>query len=85
VTGKLFEYLASEQAILAIGPQDGDAAAILSKQAGTMVINFDTDVPWPAVIELTSQQISRKDTLKPYSRKELAKEMHGLLESIIKS
>jgi glycosyltransferase involved in cell wall biosynthesis len=85
VTGKLFEYLASEQAILAIGPHDGDAAAILSKQAGTMVINFDTAVPWPAVIELTSQQISRKDTLLPYSRKELAKEMHELLESIIKS
>jgi len=42
-------------------------------------------VPWPAVIELSSQKISRKDTLLPYSRKELAKEMHELLESIIKS
>lgn len=84
VTGKLFEYLASEQAILAIGPHDGDAAAILSKQAGTMVINFDTDVPWPAVIELSSQKISRKDTLLPYSRKELAKEMHELLVQLTK-
>jgi len=84
VTGKLFEYLASEQAILAIGPHDGDAAAILSKQAGTMVINFDTAVPWPAVIELSSQKISRKETLLPYSRKELAKEMHELLVQLTK-
>jgi hypothetical protein len=49
-----------------------------------MVINFDTAVPWPAVIELSSQKISRKDTLLPYSRKELAKEMHELLVQLTK-
>jgi hypothetical protein len=49
-----------------------------------MVINFDTAVPWPAVIELSSQKISRKETLLPYSRKELAKEMHELLVQLTK-
>jgi hypothetical protein len=30
LTGKLFEYLASRRPVLCIGPEDGDAAAIIS-------------------------------------------------------
>lgn len=36
LTGKLFEYLAAQRPILLMGPEEGDAAAILQKcQAGT--------------------------------------------------
>jgi hypothetical protein len=43
ITGKLFEYLAAEKIILAIGPSDGDVASILRQtQAGT-TIDFDDE------------------------------------------
>ncbi|MFM8595683.1 MAG: glycosyltransferase [Flavobacteriales bacterium] len=84
VTGKLFEYLASQQAILAIGPKDGDAAAILKEQDGTMMVDFNTAVSWPEAINLALQPIDRTQTLNPYSRQELAKEMHGVLSELIK-
>ena len=83
VTGKLFEYLASQQPILAIGPKDGDAAAILNEQEGTLMIDFDTEVPWLEVIQMAQQPIDRTQTLSPYSREELAKEMHALLSGLV--
>ena len=82
VTGKVFEYLASEQPILAIGPADGDAAAILKQQEGTLMVDFDTPIPWPEVLEMCAHKPKRQQTLLPYSRKELAKEMQQLLETL---
>ena len=82
VTGKVFEYLASEQPILAIGPSDGDAATILNKQEGTLMVPFETAVPWSKVIALCDTKPNRKETLLPYSRAELAKKMHALLETL---
>jgi glycosyltransferase involved in cell wall biosynthesis len=79
VTGKVFEYLASQQAILAIGPADGDAAAILNSQQGTFRVDFGAAVPWAEVLQMCQHAIVRKESLLPYSRQELAKEMHGLL------
>ncbi len=39
LTGKLFEYLASGKPIIGIGPDDGDAAAIINKcEAGKMLL-----------------------------------------------
>ncbi len=82
VTGKVFEYLASEQPILAIGPADGDAAAILNEQEGTLMVPFETAVPWLKVMALCDTKPNRKETLLPYSRAELAKKMHRLLETL---
>lgn len=82
VTGKVFEYLASEQPILAIGPADGDAAAILKTQAGTLMIDFDTPVPWSEVLALCQVKPNRKETLLPYSRQELAGQIHQLLTTL---
>jgi hypothetical protein len=82
VTGKVFEYLASEQPILAIGPADGDAAAILNEQEGTLTVPFETAVSWAQVLELCAAKPNRKETLLPYSRAELAKKMHQLLETL---
>jgi hypothetical protein len=74
--------LASEQPILAIGPADGDAAAILKQQEGTLMVDFDTPIPWPEVLEMCAHKPKRQQTLLPYSRKELAKEMQQLLETL---
>lgn len=82
VTGKVFEYLASQQAILAIGPADGDAAAILNSQQGTFRVDFGAAVPWAEVLQMSQEPIVRTESLLPYSRQELAKEMHGLLMKV---
>ena len=39
LTGKLFEYLATGNPILNIGPKDGDAASILKENAFTITLN----------------------------------------------
>ena len=39
LTGKLFEYLATGNPILNIGPKDGDAAAILKENADSITLN----------------------------------------------
>ncbi|MEN9699749.1 MAG: hypothetical protein RLZZ301_947 [Bacteroidota bacterium] len=85
VTGKLFEYLASNQAILAVGPSDGDAAHILKQQAGTYMVDFDSDVDWTQAISLSQAGIDRSATLAPYSRKVLAQEMAQLLTEVSKA
>ena len=39
LTGKLFEYMATGNPILLIGPKDGDAASILKKNAVSITVN----------------------------------------------
>ncbi len=41
VTGKVFEYLASKRPILAIGPVDGDLAALMQNTGAEAVIDYD--------------------------------------------
>ncbi len=44
ITGKLYEYLASGRPVLGVGPNDGDAAALLAgSEGGTMHARDDVD------------------------------------------
>jgi len=83
IPGKLFEYLASNQAIMAIGPKTGDSAQILQGQDGTLVIDFDEKPSWVQLLELCQGTIDRAHQLSPYSRQELAKEMSDYLDSLL--
>jgi hypothetical protein len=83
IPGKLFEYLASNQAILAIGPKTGDSAQILQGQANTLVIDFDEMPEWTQIEALCQGEINRTETLQKYSRQELAKEMSGYMNELI--
>jgi hypothetical protein len=83
IPGKLFEYLASNQAILAIGPKTGDSAQILHEQANTLVIDFEEIPNWKAIEEMTNHSIDRSTSLSKYSRQELAKEMSSFLDQLI--
>ena len=86
IPGKLFEYLASNQAILAIGPKTGDSAQILHEQANTLVIDFNEMPTWSQMERLCENKIDRSETLQKYSRQELAKEMgQYLTELMLKS
>jgi hypothetical protein len=46
------------------------------------MVPFETAVPWAQVLELCAVKPNRKETLLPYSRAELAKKMHQLLETL---
>ncbi len=83
IPGKLFEYLASNQAILAIGPKTGDSAQILQEQANTLVIDFDESPTWSQLQALCEGKIDHSETLQKYSRQELAKEMSDYLTDLI--
>jgi hypothetical protein len=83
VPGKVFEYLASEQPILAIGPSDGDSANILRSQAGTHIVGFEDPIEWSAIIAMCANKPNRKDTLTPYSRKELSLKIHAILLDLV--
>lgn len=43
LTGKIFEYLASKRPILAIGPEDGDTAAVLNETKHGFIADFDNE------------------------------------------
>ncbi|MDP4637421.1 MAG: glycosyl transferase family 1 [Crocinitomicaceae bacterium] len=83
IPGKLFEYLASNQPILAIGPKTGDSAQILQEQANTMVIDFDEAPQWTEIEAMCQRETNRSSTLNAYSRQELAKEMSAFLDELI--
>jgi hypothetical protein len=84
IPGKVFEYLASEQPILAIGPIEGDSATILRKQAGTHIVGFQDSIDWTTIIEMCAHKPNRKASLTPYSREELSNKIHDLLLELVK-
>ena len=89
LTGKLYEYLASGRPILCIGPEDGDAAKVISEvQAGT-TIGFDKKEEIKTTINtlydkymdgtLTTNLSTKTDQ---YSRKQLTQQYTKILQSI---
>jgi len=88
VTGKFFEYLAAKRPILAIGPTDGDVAAILSETSAGKIVGFnDYQATKKTVIDLYLQYKSGKlnvDTksIDRYSRKSLTGELSKILNSL---
>ncbi|HZL11221.1 MAG TPA: glycosyltransferase [Prolixibacteraceae bacterium] len=83
LTGKFFEYLASQKPVLAIGPTDGDLAKIiLETQCGKLFDYEDKE----GMLQFIQDQLNNPATvLNPvsanqYSRKELTRKIAGLLE-----
>ena len=88
VTGKIFEYLQAERPILAIGPEDGDAAFILNESHGGKMFDFDNEEALESFI-LEQFKKYQEDTLsvnssniEKYHRKELTRQLAELIRSI---
>ena len=89
VTGKLFEYLASGRPILCIGPEDGDAARIISETQAGITIGFDKKEKIKTAIKalyhnylggnLTTNLSTKTEQ---YSRKRLTQQYTKILQSI---
>ncbi|MEA4935974.1 MAG: glycosyltransferase [Paludibacter sp.] len=85
LTGKFFEYLASDRPVLGIGPVDGDAAAILNETGAGIMVDFD-DVETAQETILHYYKLYKKnqltldaDSVDKYSRKNLTGNLSDLL------
>jgi glycosyltransferase involved in cell wall biosynthesis len=75
LTGKFFEYLASEKSILAIGPIDGDLAKLIQETESGMLFDYSDSGGMKAFIEgvFTKPFQSKRAKSVNYSRKNLTK------------
>lgn len=83
LTGKLFEYLALQKPLLAIGPKDGDAAQIIyNTKAGLVVDYSDINEMKKALINLIKNEIfpPDKQSILKYSREYLTNELIEIIE-----
>ena len=90
LTGKLFEYLASGRPVLAVGPEDGDSAKIISETDSGIVVDFDDKEKMKSVIMDFYQKYKdnqlvtkRSELVERFSRRNLAKEYVQLLNQTI--
>jgi len=87
-TGKIFEYLAIKRPILCIGPSNGDCARILNETNSGKVADFGDKMKIKSILENYYELYKNKDLfveskgLQKFSRKNLAGEIAGLLDSI---
>ena len=90
LTGKLFEYLASGRPILCVGPEDGDAAHIISECNAGETVSFNDKTKIKETIKNYYQRFKTSglpdninESIEKYSRKSLAAEYARLLEDIL--
>ena len=79
LTGKLFEYLATGNPIINIGPKDGDAAIILSENAISSTVESNE---LDKMVEFILNSHNKLDAIKrsdKFSRRNLTKEMAKLI------
>ena len=78
IPGKLFEYLASQRPIVALGPENGDAASIIDSCKAGKVINWKDQKGLNQILEdlisKSGQEIDLQK-VKDYSRKNLTKQL----------
>ncbi|MDC0176703.1 glycosyltransferase family 4 protein [Polaribacter sp.] len=88
LTGKIFEYLAAKRPILAIGPEQGDLAAIIKETNAGVVVGFDNEEKLSTeIVGLYHQfkegnlEVNSKN-IEKYLRKELTKKLASIIKSL---
>ena len=88
VTGKLFEYLALQKPILAIGPTDGEAAKIIHNcSAGIMVEYDDVEGMKQALLNFLNHKLPspKLSDVQQYSREALTDALIDILNKIMRN
>lgn len=85
LTGKFFEYLASRRPILAIGPTDGDLAAIMRQTRCGQIFDYDDTAGIAAylsqVLGMESPPLTPVEEAQAYSREQLTGKIVQLLNA----
>nr|HPH83350.1 hypothetical protein [Flavobacteriales bacterium] len=85
LTGKLFEYLAAQRPILMIGPEDGQAADVLSSNPIHRIVGFgQTESMYQALKSMFEQRKTLHSIVadERFSRKTLTGKMVKLFEKL---
>lgn len=88
ITGKIFEYLQAKRPILAIGPEDGDAAEILKNTNSGSIFGFENEQKLKQhILELYKEYEKNKlivnsKNIEQYHRRELTRKLAHLVRSI---
>lgn len=88
LTGKFYEYMASERPILVIGPTNSDAAALLKETQSGLIVDFDDlDKMKETILKLfndykSGKLISTSKSYKQYSRKNQCGVLSRLLDEM---
>lgn len=86
LTGKLFEYLALQKPILAIGPKDGDAAKLITETHAGIVVDYDDlEGMKNALLLLIQNKLPSPDkaSILKYSREALTEDLTRILENSV--
>lgn len=85
IPGKLFEYLASQRPILAIGPKDWDAGKIIAKTSAGNYFTYDEKLKLKSYIEasfkafLNGKLTTQTKNIEQYKRKNLTRRLSQLI------
>jgi hypothetical protein len=89
ITGKFFEYLASETPVLCIGPENGDTAAIIRECNAGNTAGFDDSAAIENMISAAYRKWKHgerpepdRNAIKRYSRREQTRSLSALMQSM---
>ena len=89
ITGKIFEYLQAKRPILGIGPEDGDAAAILKKTNAGKMVGFDHKNELKATIlklykDFKEEKLVVKSiNIEQYHRKNITSQLAEVIKKVV--
>jgi len=88
VTGKIFEYLATRNFVLGIGPEKGDAAKILNETKCGMMFNYQDDLTGIILEQISMWQnkksnVINEEAVRQYSRKNITEKLANIFREVL--
>ena len=84
ITGKIFEYIASERPVICLGPTDGDAAEILKETGHGLTFEYNDSNGISEYLKtlIADGSFIGKNSPKTYSRTELTRKVVSILNAV---
>ena len=89
ITGKIFEYLQAKRPILGIGPEDGDAAAILKKTNVGNIVGFNNKIELKAAVlklykDFKEERLFVKSiNIEQFHRKNITRQLAQVIKKVV--